>query len=48
VILTTPHIKQDASKVIAAVPQQAVAETPGKRSAVAAKPVGQRGRSRRL
>jgi serine/threonine protein kinase len=38
VILSTPHIKQDASKVIAAVPQQAVAETPGKRSAVAVKP----------
>jgi serine/threonine protein kinase len=38
VILTTPHIKQDASQAVAAVPQQAVAETPGKRSAVAAKP----------
>jgi serine/threonine protein kinase len=38
VILTTPHIKPDATKVIAAVPQQVVAETPGKRSAVAAKP----------
>ncbi|MDZ4403122.1 serine/threonine-protein kinase [Prosthecobacter sp.] len=38
VILTTPHIKQDASQSVAAVPQQAVAETPGKRSAVAAKP----------
>ncbi len=38
VILTTPHIKQDSSQAVAAVPQQAVAETPGKRSAVAAKP----------
>ncbi|MCB1278491.1 serine/threonine-protein kinase [Prosthecobacter sp.] len=42
VILSTPHIKQDASKAVAAVPQQAVDQTPGKRSAVAVKP-GTRG-----